>query len=109
MEGRQQALGKGRDRPRSFIKGSPEHNLLQEAGVLKLGEGCVPGSGETGKEASGGTVGRKKGRPPDSWIRKDSSTGNGKMVGPRVGSKNPSSRASEEGRKVPRSRLFPRE
>ena len=45
MEGRQQELGEGRDRPRSFIKGSPEHNLLQEAGVLKLGEGCVPGSG----------------------------------------------------------------
>ena len=109
MEGRQQELGEGRDRPRSFIKGSPEHNLLQEAGVLKLGEGCVPGSGETGKETSGGAVGRKKGRPPDSWLRKDSDQSNRKMVGPRDGGKNPSSRASEGSKKVPRSRLFPRE
>ena len=108
-EGRQQELGEGRERPRSFIKGSPEHNLLTEAGLLKLGGGCVPGSEETGKETSGGAVGRKKGRPPDSWIRKDSDQSNGKMVGPRVGSKNPSSRASEGSKKVPRSRLFPRE
>ena len=69
----------------------------------------MPGLGDTGKEDSGGAVGRKIGRPPDSWIRKEPETGNVKMVGPRVGSKNPSSRASEEGRKVPRSRLFPRE
>ena len=108
-EGRQQELGEGRERPRSFIKGSPEHNLLTEAGLLKLGGGCVPGSEETGKETSGGAVGRKKGRPPDSWQRKDSNQSYGKMVGSRDGDKNPTSRASEGSKKVPQSRLFPRE
>ena len=68
----------------------------------------MPGSGDTGKEASGGAVGRKKGRPPDSWLRKEADQSNRKMVGPRDGGKNPSSRA--EGRKkVPRTKLFPRE
>ena len=68
----------------------------------------MSGSGETRKEASGGSIERKKGRRPDSWIRKEEDSSNGKMVGPRDGGENPSSRA--EGRKkVPRTKLFPRE
>ena len=69
----------------------------------------MPGSEETGKETSGGAVGRQKGRPPDSWQRRDSNQSYGKMVGPRDGGKNPSSRASEGRKKVPRTKLFPRE
>ena len=108
-EGRQQIFGEGREKPRVLIEGSPEHNLLTEARVIGQGGSCVSGQGEAGKESSGGNAGKEEGRPPDSKQGKDNGEGNGKMVGPRVGDKNPSSRAEEGGKKVPRAKLFPRE
>ena len=99
----------GRDRPRYLLEGSPEHNLLTEARVLKPGGSCVSGLRETGKVSSGGDAGKEEGRPPDSRQGKDPDKVNGKMVGPRDGDKNPTSRASEVRKRVPRSKLFPRE
>ena len=69
----------------------------------------MSGKGEAGKVSSGGDAGKEEGRPPDSRQRKANEKGNGKMVGPRDGDKNPSSRAPEGGKKVPRTKLFPRE
>ena len=48
-------------------------------------------------------------RKRDSRQGKANGEANMKMVGPRVGDKNPSSRAEEDGKKVPRTKLFPRE
>ena len=108
-KGRWQKLGEGRERPRVLLKGSPEHNLLTEAKVLKPEGSCESGQEEAGNDSSGGLAGRQKGRPPDSREGKGNEKGNGKMVGPRVGGKNPSSRATEEVERVPRVKLFPRE
>ena len=102
-------IWEGRERPRVLLKGSPEHNLLIEAKVLRPEGSCESGQEEAGKESSGGLADRQKGRPPDSKEGKGTEEGNGKMVGPRVGGKNPSSRATEEVERVPRAKLFPRE
>ena len=107
--GRRQKLGEGREGPRILLEGSPEHNLLTEAKVLKPGGSSVSGREEAGKASSGGPAGKEEGRPPDSRQGKAQEKGNGKMVGPRVGGKNPSSRATEEVERVPRVKLFPRE
>ena len=69
----------------------------------------MSGQGEAGKVSSGGDAEKEEGRPPDTRQGKAPEKGNGKMVGPRDGEKNPSSRASEVGKKVPRTKLFPRE
>ena len=68
----------------------------------------MSGREEAGKASSGGPAGKAEGRPPDSRQGKASEEGNGKMVGPRVGEKNPSSRATEVRERVPRTKLFPR-
>ena len=64
---------------------------------------------ETGKEASVGNAGREKGRPPDSGKGTEREERFGKMVGSRDGDENPTSRAGENSKKVPKTRLFPRE
>ena len=76
---------------------------------MRLEGGHESGSVETGKGASGGNAGRDRVRPPDSGKGMEREGRFGKMVGSRDGDENPTSRAEEEGKKVPRTRLFPRE
>ena len=102
-------FGEGERRPKVLLKGSPEHNLLQEAKVLVIGESYSQGQDREGRGSSGSNARKLVRWPPDRRNREKAKEGNGKMVGPRVGEKNPSSRAAEGGKKVPRAKLFPRE
>ena len=61
-EGRQRIFGEGREKPRVLIEGSPEHNLLTEAKVLRQGGSCVSGQGGAGKVSSGGNAGKEEGQ-----------------------------------------------
>ena len=67
----------------------------------------MSGQGEAGTGSSGGDAGKEEGRPPHSRQRKVNEEGNGKMVGPRVGDKNPSSRAEKGGTQWSQVRFHP--
>ena len=68
-----------------MFEGSPEHNLMKEAGVVG-GEGSRrSGVKEAGNEESGSTGGKIQGRPPDSREGKRTKEGNGTRGGVSVG------------------------
>ena len=78
-EGSLQILGTGGRKPRVF-EGSPEHNLMKEAGVVG-GEGShMSGAREAGKEESGSPRRKTQGWPPDSREGKVIKEGNGTGV-----------------------------
>ena len=106
-EGSLQILGTGGRKPRVF-EGSPEHNLMKEAGVVG-GEGSRrSGVKEAGNEESGSTGGKIQGRPPDSREGKRTKEGNGTRGGGLSRQdKNPTSRPKENSGKEPKVRLFP--
>ena len=103
-----QIHGEGGRRPRVILKGSPEHNLLQEAQVL-VGGSRSQEEVQEGRGVSGGLVRKKVRWPPDSGKEGKNEEGNVMMVGPSRVGKIPTSRASEQEGKAPRARLFPRE
>ena len=102
-------VGEGERRPKVLLKGSPEHNLLQEAKVLVVGESYSQGQDREGRESSGSNARKLVRWPPDRKNREKSKEGNEKMVGPSSVGKNPTSRANENVGREPRTRLFPRE
>ena len=100
--------GEGGRRPRVILRGSPEHNLLQEAQVL-VGGSRSQEEAQEGKGDSGGPVRKMVRWPPDSGKEGETEESNGMMVGPSRVGKIPTSRATEQEGKAPRARLFPRE
>ena len=46
-------FGEGERKPRTLLKGSPEHNLLKEAQVLEIGESHSQGQPKEGRGFSG--------------------------------------------------------
>ena len=107
-EGSLQMLGTGGRKPRVF-EGSPEHNLMKEAGVVG-GEGSHrSGAREAGKEESGSPGRKTQGWPPDSREGKVTKEGNDTGGGLSRQDKNPTSRPKGRVGKEPRVSLFPRE
>ena len=102
-------FGEGERRPKVLLKGSPEHNLLQEAKVLVVGESYSQGQDREGRGSSGSNARKLVRWPPDRKKRVETEEGNEKMVGPSSVRKNPTSRANENVGREPRTRLFPRE
>ena len=102
-------FGEGRDRPRTLLQGSPEHNMCLEAKVLRQEGGYSHGTNEAGKDSSDGAAGKEDGRPPDRGKRKERETGTRSRMGSKGVNENSTSGAKEKGWKGPRIRLFPRE
>ena len=107
--GNLQIFGEGEGKPRTVLKGSPEHNLLQEAKVLVVRESYSQGQDREGRGSSGSNARKLVRWPPDRRKRVETEEGNEKMVGPSSVRKNPTSRANENVGREPRTRLFPRE
>ena len=102
-------FGEDERRPRVLLRGSPEHNLLQEAQVLEIGGTCSHGQDKEGRGFSGSQARKLVRWPPDRRNREKPKEGNGKMVGPSSVGENSTSRAKESSGREPRTRLFPRE
>ena len=102
-------FGEGEKRPKVLLRGSPEHNLLQEAQVLEVGESRSQGPAKEGRGFSGSQARKLVRWPPDRKEGMEKEEGSGKMVGPSSVGENPTSRAKEKAGREPRARLFPRE
>ena len=104
-----QIFGGGERKPRILLRGSPEHNLLQEAQVLEIGGSYSQGQDKEGRGFSGSQARKLVRWPPDRREGVEEGTSNGKMVGPSSVRQNPTSRAKGKASREPRTRLFPRE
>ena len=91
------------------MKGSPEHNLIEEAKALQVEEGHMPGQTEKRKEDSGSATGEGRRKPPDSREGRDTRKGKDKEQGPRGEIKVFTSGPNRKGNREPRARLFPRD